>query len=381
MARIIVGSYMVRYPLGGMMSWVLQYLIGFARLGHDVYFVEKSGYPLSCYHPPTDSMGDDCTYGTSMVDACLSNYDLRGRWCYVDAAGVYHGMSRAEIESVFRTADVFVDMGTHGAWLPEASTSGTRVLVDGEPGLSQLKMQNALDSGSTLPEYDWYFSNGRNLANGTSLAPAAGRAWRAIFHPVVTDQVEVMPVADNAPFTTVMNWQSYGRVERAGQEYGHKDVEFDKFVSLPSRVAQTLELAVSGRQVPRAALRAHGWRLRDGHEVTASVEAFNNYIHRSRGEFSVCKNGFVALRTGWFSDRSAVYLASGRPVVMQDTGFSAHLPVGRGLFAVDTVDDAAAAFEVIAGDYAQQARAARELAEEYLDARQVLGAFLREIGL
>jgi hypothetical protein len=134
MARIAVGSYMVRYPLGGMMSYVLQYLLGFSRLGHDVYFAEKARYAGSCYDPSVDTMGDDCTYGVSAVKALLEKFDLGNRWCFVDANGRYFGLSRKRIEDVFRTADLFVDVGTHGPWLPDA-TAGVRVLLEGEPGL------------------------------------------------------------------------------------------------------------------------------------------------------------------------------------------------------------------------------------------------------
>lgn len=381
MARIVLGSYMVRYPLGGMMSWVLQYLVGFHRLGHDLYFVEKSGYPLSCYHPPSDQMTDDCTYGTAVVHDILDRYGLGDRWCYVDAKNTYHGMSQAAIESVFETADVFVDMGTHGAWMHEAAAAGTRVLIDGEPGLSQVKTQARLEAGDAVPEYDWYFSNGRNLANGTSLAPSAGRQWRALFHPVVTDLYAPDECRPDAPFTTVMNWQSYGRIERDGAVYGHKDLEFAKFMTLPTRVSPPLEVAVSGRKAPLSELRAHGWQVRSGHDVTASVDSFNEYVRASRGEFSVCKNGFVALRTGWFSDRSAIYLAFGKPVILQDTGFAAHLPVGEGLFAVTALEDAVAAIDAIQTNYRKQCRRAREIAEEHLDAVKVLGRLLGDIGL
>ena len=381
MARIVLGSYMVRYPLGGMMSWVLQYLVGFQRLGHDIYFVEKSGYPLSCFHPSTGEMTDDCAYGTSVLQAVLDRFGLGNRWCYVDAQSAYHGVSRSAIEGVFGTADVFIDMGTHGAWMQEAASSGTRVLIDGEPGLSQLKMQSALDAGETLIEYDWYFSNGRNLATRTGLALMAGRDWRAIFHPVVADLYEPVHADRQAAFTTVMNWQSYGRIERDGHVYGHKDLEFTQFMTLPRRVGVPMEVAVAGKNAPLAELRTNGWRVRNGHDATVTVDSFNQYVRASRGEFSVCKNGFVTLRTGWFSDRSAVYLACGKPVVMQDTGFSAHLPVGEGLLAVDTLDEAAGAIDAIEADYERHSRRAREIAVAYLDTSKVLGRFLSEIGL
>jgi hypothetical protein len=378
MARVIVGSYMVRYPMGGMMSWVLQYLVGFRRLGHDVYFVEKSGYRNSCYDPIADTMSDDAAYGTGVVHALLSRFGLGARWCYVDAGGSYHGLSRTEIEAAFRSADLFVDMGTHGDWLPEAAHTGARVLVDGEPAFTQMKMENRLEAGEAVPKYDRYFTTGRNVGTPASTAPTAGEQWGRLFHPVDVQLFTPAPVRREAPYTTVMNWQSYEPVRYHGVDYGHKDVEFGKFVGLPDKTDARLELAVSGKKIPRERLRESGWRIRDAHAVTISFDSFSRYIRDSRGEFGICKSGFVTTRSGWFSDRSAAYLACGRPVVLQDTGFGSHLPCGEGLFAVRSAEEAAAAIDEIERRYDLHARRAREIAEEYLDARKVLDRFLEE---
>ncbi len=381
MARIVLGSYMVRYPLGGMMSWVLQYLVGFQRLGHDIVFVEKSGYANSCYDPVRDVMSDDPTRGIEILTQLLSRFGLEARWCFVDAAGRYHGMSESRIQSVFDSAALFCDMGTHGNWLPEAARTGLRVLIDGEPGFTQMKMQNRIDAGEALPEYDLYYTTGQNIGTEHSTAPAAGREWRRIYHPVVMDLFPPRPPAPEARFTTVMNWQSYEPVWFNGIEYGHKDVEFRRFIDLPARTSEPLEVAVSGKRIPRAELEGLGWRIRDAHEVTASFAAFAGYTGDSKGEFSVCKSGYVVTHTGWFSDRSAAYLAGARPVVMQDTGFSAHLPCGEGLFAARTVAEAAAALDTIGADYERHSRRAREIAGDHLDASKVLGNLLHELGV
>lgn len=381
MARIILGSYMVRYPLGGMMSWVLQYLVGFQQLGHEVYFVEKSGYPNSCYDPVRNVMSDDCAYGTQTLNNLLARFDLQDNWCFVDAGGRYRGLPSERIAEIFRSADLFVDMGTHGAWLEEAARTGLRVLVDGEPGFTQMKMENRQAAGESLPEYDLYYTTGHNIGVEHSTAPTAGKRWRHLFHPAVVDLFPVQPVAASSPFTTVMNWQSYEQREYKGVVYGHKDMSFREFMTLPCATHVPLELAVSGKNTPTAELIEAGWRVRDAHAVTRSFDSFVAYIHASAGEFSLCKHGYVATNSGWFSDRGAAYLASGRPVVMQDTGFGMHLPCGRGLFAVRTVEEAAAALDTIAGDYARHMKWARHIAVEFLDARRVLGTFLGEIGL
>ena len=142
MARIVVGAYMVRYPLGGMLSLTLQWLLGLRALGHDVYLVEKSAWPGSCFDPVRGVMSDDWAYGYGVVTRLLTRYGLEGRLCYVDADGAYHGLDRPVVEDVIRTADLFIDHGSHGAWFEEASHAGAQVLVDGEPGWRQMKMEN-----------------------------------------------------------------------------------------------------------------------------------------------------------------------------------------------------------------------------------------------
>jgi hypothetical protein len=381
MARIIVGSYMIRYPLGGMMSWVLQYLVGFQRLGHDVYFVEKSGYANSCFDPRKNVMSDDCSYGNKTVNALLKRFDLQDKWCFVDQKSEYYGLSKGKIQAIFDSADVFVDMGTHGAWLDEAAETRLRVMADGEPGFTQIKMENRLANGEPLPDYDFYFTAGSNVGTSCSTAPTAGKKWRLLFHPVVADLFSCQTKQPGANFTTVMNWQSHAPIEFDGKIYGQKDIEFVKFINLPQRSAGNFEVAVSGKNVPKNQLKENGWGIRNAHEVTLSFDSFKNYIERSKGEFTVCKNVFVATNSGWFSDRSAVYLASARPVVIQDTGFSEYLPSGRGLFSFQTVEEAAAAVEEINENYERHSNWAREMAIEYLDSSKVLKKFLDEIGI
>lgn len=379
MARIVLGSYMVRYPLGGMMSWVLQYLAGFHHLGHDVYFVEKAGYENACFDPVRGVMTDDCRYGTQVVSELLARIGLEDRWCFVDAAGEYYGVARPRIEEIFRSADVFIDMGTHGSWLDEAASSRLRVLIDGEPAFTQLKMEKKRAAGAVLQAYDHYYTTGQNVGTDASTAATAGIAWKHVFHPVAAELFDAAAPPLGAAYTTVMNWQSYEPVEHAGVRLAHKDAEFEKFLSLPLQVRVPLELAVSGR-IPTDRLAKAGWRVQSAHDVTHSYDRFVDYITASRGEFSVCKSGYVVTNSGWFSDRSAAYLACGRPVVMQETGFSAHLPCGEGLFAVRTVDEAVAAIEAIESDYQRHASAAREIAVEHLGADRVLGRFLAELG-
>ena len=332
-------------------------------------------------------MSDDCSYGVAVVDALLARFGLQDRWCFVDAANRYHGLPREQVEAVLASADLLVDMsadfflGTPSTWLVEAAHAKLRVLVDGEPGFYQMRMEKSLAAGVELPTYDHYYTVGRNVGTQRSAAPTAGRTWRPTFDPVMVSLFPRQPVDPDAPFTTIMSWQVHAPIEFNGKMYGQKDVEFENFMDLPRRTTVDLEVAVAGTDVPTGRLTDHGWGIRDAHAVTRSFDSFRDYITGSRGEFSVCKNVFVATNSGAFSDRTAAYLASGRPVVMQETGFSAHLPCGEGLFAVHDAEEAAAALEEIQGAYERHSRRAREIAAEYLSTTKVLGKFLRELGL
>ncbi len=379
MARIIVSAYVVRLPLGGYHSWILQWLLGFKRLGHDVWFVEKSGWARSCIDPLTWKSSDDCSAGIALWHELLSRFGLGDRWCFVDAAGTYHGASRPEIESVFRSADLFVDHMRDCEWSEESQWAAHRAFIDGEPGMTQVRMMRQAELGTHMASFDSYHSVGLNVGTPQSSVPTVDRTWHPICDPVVLDLFEVSPPPPGAPFTTVMSWKAHPDFEYEGVTYGSKYLEFPKIRDLPSRTTTPLELAVSGL-MPVPELKAAGWRVRDSVEATRSFDRWRDYIAQSRGELSICKNYFVAMNTGFFSDRSAAYLAAGRPVILQDTGFSAHLPVGEGLFAFRTGEEALAAVEAVQTDYDRHSKAAREIAREYLHPGKSLGALLAASG-
>ena len=381
MARIVLSSCIFRYPMGGMMSWMLQYLVGYRRLGHEVTYLEKAAQADECYDPTRDAMGDECAYGVRAAAALLERFGFGDRWHFVDVAGRSYGLDPARARAALDSADLFADMGTGHSWLAQAGGSRLRVMIDSEPGFTQMKMARKLAKGRRLPDFDLYYTPGKNIGTGRSSAPTAGKPWRPLTEPVVLDLFPVVPASREAPFTTVMTWQSFQAREFEGRRYGHKDIEFQKFEELPRLTRAPLEIAVSGRDVPRERLARAGWRVRDANQVSTTFESYADYVRSSRGEFSVCKNCFVELNNGWFGDRAAVYLASGRPVVMQDTGWSAHMPCGEGLFAVRTPDEAAAALDEVERHYADHARRAREIAETHLAAEPVLASFLAELGI
>jgi hypothetical protein len=382
MATIIIGSYMVRYPLGGNLSWALQYLCGFKELGHDVYLVEKSAYPNSCYDPVKKDHSDDCSYGVKVVSHLLSRYGLENKWCYVESGEVYHGLSKRQINAVFERADLYIEAGAHYSWTEESTAAIMRVYIDVDPGYSHIKMYHAKASNAPFPVYDRYFTNGLNVGRDGNVIPTLGINWSYIFNPVNSRLFNNIPPPSNAPYSTIMNWKSYESVEYNGISYGQKDVEFEKFLLLPKQVEAPIEVAVSGIDADKATiLRSNGWAINNAQQVTLTVDSFKQYVSKCRGEFSVCKNVYTATSSGWFSDKSAAYLASGRPVVVQETGFSEHLPTGEGLFAVNNVAEAKDAIETIEANYQLHSKRAIEIANEYLDTKVVLKNFLNELGV
>jgi hypothetical protein len=361
-----------------MLSWVIQYLTGLSRLGHDVYFVEKYGYDNACFDPQKLTFGDDCTFGIKMVSRLLQEIGLGEKWCFVEKGDHYHGLSRRAINTVFKEADLFVDMGTHGSWEEESQRAALRVWIDGEPGYTQIKLYDRTIQGIPIPVYDHYFTNGMNIGIPGNPAPSVGLEWNRLFHPVDTRIFSPAPVQRNSVYTTVMNWQSHAPIYYQGRSYGQKDIEFEKFLTLPGLCDRTMEVAVAGKFVPHEKLRSNGWSVKNGLEVTRSFDSFRQHVQASRGEFSICKNVFVDMQTGWFSDKSAAFLASGRPVILQDTGFSRHLPTGLGLFAVKDVEEARNAIDAIESSYEKHCRAARELAVAYFETTNVMAHFMEQ---
>ena len=380
MALILLGSYMIRYPLGGNLAWALQWLYGFEQLGHRAYLVERS-LGWDCYNPESGETGHDGSFGFRIVSQLLERHGMAGRIAFQDVDGGFHGLPQAHVRELFRAADLFIDMGSHGSWKEQAVNSRRQVLIDLEPGYNQMRLALAQAAGTPLPHYDAYYTNGVRVPQRHPAVPDCGVLWKTVVNPIVVDMFPYSDPPSGGAFTTVMNWQAHAPLEYRGRCYGQKDVEFAKFAGLPQRVAAPMEIAVSGKRIPDESLRAAGWRLRNAHEVSASFDSYRDYIQGSLGEFSVAKNVFVATRSGWFSDRSNCYLASGRPVVLQETGFSEYLPCGEGLFAVTDENEAAEAMGRITSDPVRHGRRAREIATDLLDARVVLKRFLNENGI
>jgi hypothetical protein len=367
--KIVCSGFLVRYPVGGFTWHHLHYLLGFQRLGHDVYFFEDYGWPDSCYDLRRDEMTSDPSYGVEYVRTLLGKYGLADKWCYLAEDGTAHGMSREDLAQLCRECDVYFNLDNIN-WIPELELCQRRVLVDVDPVFTQIGGHGV---GRPFARYDRLFTFGENVHRAGCDMPTGGARWLPTRQPIVLDMWPTDAGDPGAPFTTVMNWSAYGDREHEGRVYGQKDREFAPFVSLPRETGEPMEIALSGASEPvREQLAEGGWRLTDPREVSRDPWSYQRYLGASRAEFSVAKHGYVSTRSGWFSDRSAGYLARGRPVIVQDTGFGDFLPCGAGLLPFRNRDEAIAAIRRLRDDYAGHCRAARAVAEEYFDARRVL---------
>jgi hypothetical protein len=381
----IVAGYLVRFPLGGHLMSQIHFLAGLRRLGFDVVFVEHHGWSLSCYDPHRNVMTDDPTAGLAEVNRVFEKFGgAQWKLSYADAAGDYHGLSRDQLARFCHDSTVLLSIATT-TWLEEFRECKKRVFLDIDPGFTQFRMPptpTPSRAGYASPyDFQYHFTFGEQIGKADCLIPTHGLHWQSTRQPVVMELIEprFTPLAET--FTTVMSWTAYGDTVYGGETYGSKDVEMLKMLNLPERAGKNFEVALGGPNVPAQKLREAGWVVTDALKATENVEAYLDFIGRSRGEFSVAKEGYVKTRCGWFSDRTASYLATGKPAIVQDTGFSEIIPCGEGLFAFRSADDVVTAIEAIAKDYRRHCRAARRIAEEYFDSDKVLGALLRQCDL
>jgi hypothetical protein len=370
--KIACSGYLVRHPVGGHSWHHLQYLIGFRRLGHEVFFFEEYGWPRSCYDPARNEMTDDPGYGVRYLVEMLRPHALDEQWCYLAEDGAAYGSSREQLAQVCREADVYFNLSNVNS-IPEIDLCRRRVMVDTDPVFTQI---GGHGTGGPFDRYHVLFTYGENVHRPGCSMPDGGARWLPTRQPVVLDLWPVGPGDRTAPFTTVINWSAYGEREHQGRIYGQKDREFEAFFSLPRLTGEPMELATTVPAAVRQRLEEGGWRLADSWAISRTPWTYQEYLSASRAEFCGAKHAYVCTRCGWFSDRSSAYLAMGRPVVVQDTGFSDFLPCGKGLLAYRSPDEAAAFVTRLSDEYDDHCRAARALVEEFFEAPRVLTELL-----
>ncbi|HET8575699.1 MAG TPA: glycosyltransferase [Methylomirabilota bacterium] len=381
---IVVGGYIVAFPLGGMTWHHLNYLLGLHELGHEVWFLEDSGDDAVPYNPATRTCDADPTYGIEYLETTLREHGLALRYCYyAQSRGEYYGLTRAELHDLLRRADLLLCVSGVTAVRPDRPRPRRAAVIDTDPAFTQLRMQDDTEFLDYYRQFDRAATFGRLIGTSECSIPTHGIDWVPTCQPVCLPHWPVVP-AISRDFTTVGKWEhaTDRHVEFEGRRYlSSKGVEWMKVIDLPRR-ASRWTMTIGMQTMPgdvRSRFESRGWRCIDPEPVTMSCHAFAQFIRASAGEFTVVKEIYRSLPSGWFSDRSSCYLASGRPVVTQPSGFERWLPVGEGLFGFRSVDEAAEALDRIAANYDRHSRSARRIAEEYLDSKKVLTRLLDQV--
>jgi hypothetical protein len=367
--KVLVAGIIARYPFGGVTWCSLMYLLGLRNLGHEVLYIEDTGECI--YDPEQNTRSEDPSYGTRYINAALEPFGLGDRWSFVNFNGDYHGQSREVVRAFCADADLFINLsGGSWFWRDEYVKIPRKVFIDSDPVFTQLAI--AKGEGwyvDFFRGFDRLFTFGANIGTAACDVPTSGFTWHKTWQPVTIDdwRTEAPPAHDR--FTTVMTW----KIESFTDVDGNKDREFIKFIELPSKTAHAFRLAING---PQTLLRQYGWDTVDAMAVSRSLWDYRRFIQESTAEFGVAKHAYVSTRSGWFSDRTECYLAAGRPALVQDTGWSAHLPAGVGLLPFSTPQEALDGLDRIASDWALHARRAREIARECFDASRVLSRLI-----
>jgi hypothetical protein len=400
--RIVVVGTLASNPYAGMAWMHMQITAGFQRLGHDAYYLETtSTWP---YDPVRQLKVCDSDYSLPYLARVAESFGLAGRWAYRRSYSdkAWLGLSSHKAQDLLAHSDAVFNVAGATRFAEEGLRVGRLVYFGTDPVYPEIAFANGdVDTRALLAEHAEVVTYGENIGTGDCAIPPLPRLKSRTRQPILLDLWRSGPPS-KVEFTTLANWKQDGRdVQYRGETYHwSKDREFLKFIDLPSRIEQPIELATNLKG-PRTSdartgeavralgldtdvyllLKDNGWKLVHGPDFTTDPWRYRDYVRASRAEFTVARDLNVRLRSGWFSERSACYLAAGRPVVTQDTGFATVLPTGAGLFAFNTMDEILAAFEAINSDYERHSRAARAVAEEYFRAETVLAQVLKDLGL
>jgi hypothetical protein len=380
----LVAGALANKPLNGGAAWTrLSYALGLRKMGFTVYFVEQIDRG-TCVDRAGEAASFDRSVNVAFFEQVVAAFGLsRSAFLVYEGGERVCGGTLAELCDVAHSADLLINIGGHLTLEQVKGGPRRKVYIDPDPGFTQLWPANG-HFGPRLDGHDLHFTVGENIGSSGCRIPSGGVRWRPTRPPVVLD---LWPVSDGSPdrFTTVGAWRGpYGPVVHDGVTFGLKAHEFRRFLDLPSRTEQRFEVALDIHPADRKdldALRGKGWDVVDPMQVAGDPDAFRRYVQRSGAEFSVAQSIYVQTGSGWFSDRTTRYLASGKPALVQDTGFTRNYPVGDGLVAFGTIEDAAAGAARIAADYERHCRAARELAVTHFDSDVVLGRLLEEAGV
>lgn len=375
--RVVVLHFVGQMPLAGIAWQAAHYLVALERLGYEAWYVEDHG--ANPYDPRANSVAMGCEYNVAYLRRVMEGCGLGSRWAYWDAINdVYHGLSRSAVAALYRDSDALINLCGAVRLREEHMNCPVRVMIDTDPVYEQIKYAEAdCDSRVYLDAHTHFFTYGENVGGDGWIVPLCGIPWQKTRPPVVLD---LWPVAagDGACFTTVASWENTGKnIDFSGTTYvWSKHLNFRRFLDLPKSRPECFVMATWPSDAIRREIEDAGWRVVDPRPISADMTSYADFVRASRGEFTVAKDIYVRPMSGWFSDRSVCYLASGRPVVTMRTGWGRYYPEGEGLFGYDDHEEAIAAFAAIALDYKHHSRAARAMAAEYFDSDNVLSALL-----
>jgi len=381
-----------QFPLGGVAWDYFHYVLGLHQLGHEVYYHEDTWvWP---YDPKLGYPTDNPEYTVNFIRDFFAKYapELSERWHYCLLHEKHFGMTRESFDEVARSADLFLNVSGACFFPDSLSPHCLKVWMDTDPGYNHIRLATKPDWAENIDRWiaqvrahDKHLTYAENILADDCLLPRLDFHWIPT-RPIATlpewAAVKDAPIAPAAPLTTVMSWDYFpGKLELNGVLYHGKPPEYEKFRHLPARSSLPLALAVGGHKTPTEQIKSDGWQLIEARAATLTPESYQAFIAASAGEWSIAKNVFVALRTGWFSCRTACYLASARPAVVQDTAWSKYVPSGSGVHAFTTPDEALAAIDTLRTHPARERAAAYAIADEYLSPHAVLPKMLADLGL
>jgi hypothetical protein len=380
---IIICTAKIANTTVGHIDHALAYAAGWLRLGHEVYLMEQVGRGRC-----TGKKGEPVPFadwdGRTHFEEVARTYGLWPRCCLVYKQGeMTHGMSFTEAANIARKADLLITRSGQIHKVPAIfEQPKCRAFFDGNPGSTQIKFHQQSEGCDPLDQYEFLFTLGLNIGTPHCPLPTDGLSWQPMPRPVLLPMWPTVSDNDCQRFTTISTWKGRNTFAWQGIESGEKSDNWLQVLDLPRISGQAIEIALRTESKDelsdRGMFEDNGWVITDPSSLH-SLDDYRNYIGHSRGEFSVAHNRYVEFNTGWFSDRSALYLASGKPVLVQSTGIEEHLSVGEGLLTFSSLDEALAGIEAINADYQYHSQAARNIAEQYFDADRILTEILERI--
>src|SRR5437870_3960716 len=386
--RIVVMGFMGSMPIAGVIWQHIHYVVGLQRLGHDVCYIEDSA--RLPYNPETFKVTNEFDYAARLLSRLSREFGFKNRWAFCARylpANPTAGLPFKKIQQLYREADAILNVCGTQEFNDDLLVSDRILYIESDPGVEQIKIDKGVKSTiEYLRRHRALFTFGENVGTKSFPVPTHGFKWLPTRQPVVIDLWKTNRSPSRAAvFTSVANWSTSGLkdITWRGEKYlWSKSREFLRFISAPKKSAETFELATNIEDVnTRTKFLRNGWRLRCPLQLSVNYWPYRDYIRRSKGEFTVAKDQYVRLFTGWFSDRSACYLAAGRPVIIQETGFSKIYGSEGGLLSFRSLGEIVDAVKRINSDYAKHSRAARVLAREFFEAKKVLKSILDRAGI